>query len=321
MLRQKVESGEMFLGADDWFMMTRLPAPVGRLVQCLAEEAEASPGTLAIALLAIAVFARGCSIEAGWRALSCGPYGEELLHLTWSLYRTMKLPQVCMMMHTLQQLFLHRNPGAYWLTDVGLAELSKLLESEIAENVVQGLLVFQFLEKFGPFRDKEVSSMLEKVESHLFAVERAVSEAAAFTWGSWRRQHSSSVPSASVLDRLLSLWAYPDHKNSVGAYALGRLRLSRQVWRPVLSLEQTKNIRGLISDLSLDDGLEIPSEAQIRRFIESGNDILAAFVVAFHSGEVITDDELAGQVRAFTRKQLSRVVDVEFEGNLEAIVG
>ena len=56
-LRQKMEKGEDFAGSEKGGWVSNLPAPVARLVQCLAEEAEASSETLAAALQIIALFA------------------------------------------------------------------------------------------------------------------------------------------------------------------------------------------------------------------------------------------------------------------------
>lgn len=67
-LRQKMENGEDFAEKREW-QIAVLPPAVARLVQCLAEEAEASPETLAAALQIIALFARGCVTRDNWQAL------------------------------------------------------------------------------------------------------------------------------------------------------------------------------------------------------------------------------------------------------------
>jgi len=93
-LRQKVAANENFPGKQEWTgYPPKMPAPVARLAQCLVEEAEAAPETLTAILQLLAFFARGCRSAEDWGALSRGPYGEELLHQVWLLYRSMELPE------------------------------------------------------------------------------------------------------------------------------------------------------------------------------------------------------------------------------------
>jgi hypothetical protein len=68
--RAKLEEGEEYQTS---------PAPVARLAQCLAEEAEASTETLTSALQIIALFARGFGSGNNWQELRRGPYARELL--------------------------------------------------------------------------------------------------------------------------------------------------------------------------------------------------------------------------------------------------
>ncbi len=74
--------------------MDKLPAPVSRLVQCLVEEAEATPETTTQVLQLISFFARGCNSQEDWRALSKGPYGAELLHHSFKLYSSPQLKEM-----------------------------------------------------------------------------------------------------------------------------------------------------------------------------------------------------------------------------------
>ena len=92
-LRQKLAANENFPGEQEWAgYPQKMPAPVARLAQCLVEEAEAAPETLTAILQLLAFFARGCRSAEDWGALSRGPYGEELLHQVWLLYRSMEFP-------------------------------------------------------------------------------------------------------------------------------------------------------------------------------------------------------------------------------------
>jgi hypothetical protein len=71
-LRAKMENGEDLL-TEFVAPFDKIPPAVARLVQCLAEEAEASSEVLTAALQIIALFAGGCRSSDNWEALHSRP--------------------------------------------------------------------------------------------------------------------------------------------------------------------------------------------------------------------------------------------------------
>jgi hypothetical protein len=138
--RQKMETNERSPEVQHWLGSRGLPAPVARLVQCLAEEAEAAPETLTAALQLSAFFARQCSSPFDWVALSRGPYGEELLHQAWLLYAPMRWPKETCLDDCLSKLAVYRRPAAFWDSDKGIQALRQSLESSVPEDIGRGLL-------------------------------------------------------------------------------------------------------------------------------------------------------------------------------------
>ncbi len=124
LLRREMEEGRDFLGKEQWTY--RLPAAMARLMQCLVEEAEASPETLTGALQLIAIFAKGCNSKDNWAALSQGPYGEELLQQAWALYAPMKWRYETWLRNTIINLSVKRKPETYWQSEKGQAEIRSL---------------------------------------------------------------------------------------------------------------------------------------------------------------------------------------------------
>ena len=118
----------------------KLPPAVSRLVQCLAEEAEASPETLTVALQLIALFARGCRPPESWAELARGPYGKELIHQAWLIYSPMDWPRWAWVRNTLAVLLAMQHPESYWCSSDAETDLHRLLRSSDREEIVYGRL-------------------------------------------------------------------------------------------------------------------------------------------------------------------------------------
>lgn len=292
-LRRKLEARKNFNGKKEWLdYPPRLPAPVARLMQCLVEEAEATPKTLTAALQLLALFSSGCQTGGDWQALCRGPYGDELLHQMWLLYEPMQWPIETKIYFSYGNFMLYRQPPGYWLSIEGQAELQRLLASQIKEEIVRGLFACSGIARKS--HDNQFSAEwmpLDKVESLLFHNDPTIWTAAAVAFAVIllnRKQSLRPSPSSTTLDHLLMLWL-----SSNGDRALEPLSavfctfagLSRQTWEPVLSDTQVQQIH------QVHQLTEAKHEG-----IDSDFLLGACTVIAFYAKNVWTEDELASRL-------------------------
>jgi SIR2-like domain/NACHT domain len=287
-LCKKVEFKEVFEGRDEWLEDNQLPAPVSRLGQSLLEEAQAAQETLTSALQSVAFFASGCRAELDWGALARGPYGDELLHQTWLLYAPMTWPADTSLRNTLAHLLRYRRPLEYW-EGPGQNELVELLMSTSPEEITRGLLTCANLTNLP--RHARMPP-LNRIEPHLFNDDPAIWSAAAWCWAlqSFRKRSRATT---AILNRLLSLWLSDAGENAAWLlpFALStQLGLPRSSWNPMITKPQAAWIR---------------SQAR-----HTGSDqLLSACVVAFHSGQVWTDEELGERLtQLFRSSERSAVI-------------
>jgi hypothetical protein len=290
-LRQRLEANEDFPGKAEWSTHPgKLPAPIARLAQCLVEEAEAAPETLTATLQLVALFARGCQAEHDWRALSRGPYGEELWHQAWLLYAPMQWPSEAWLRNTCAALAAHRLPDPYSDNNGVLPELKRLLASQSEEDIGRGLLacsgLFWNRDDERPVAVNEL--VLDEVTRYIFHAHPALQNAAIWGWTNISRSKQSRPhPTPAILDQLLlKMLGAPEDPTEVASYALSlQLGLSRSAWTPVLTEEQVLQLR--------QTGEKVSDEPHYR--------LAAACVVAFHSGKVWSEEELATRLVAVSR--------------------
>jgi hypothetical protein len=281
-LRRKVESNLDFDGKREWLgFPPTLPAPIARLTQCLLEEVEAAPETLASALQLVAFFAQGCRSKEDWRALSAGPYGKELLHQAWLLYEPMQWPEETWLRNTCAVLAAFQRRQE---------ELKRLIASEVREDIGLGLLTCGGLLwiSHGACADVANALPLEDVESRLFLEDPALCEAAIWAWASILRERQSRLqPSPRTLDRLTSVWlgdTVAKRSFHAAAYALCQhMGLERDAWSPILSGAQVRQVP--IAAYPSSDDPDVRSTS-----------LGAALMVAFHAGSIWTDDDLAARL-------------------------
>jgi hypothetical protein len=290
------------------------PAPVARLIQCLVEEAEASPETLTAALRQIAVFAKGCESREDWAALSRGPYGSELFHQAWVQYATMTLPKESMIIQTMGAFAVFRYPITFWQGEAGKKEIQRLIRSTTAEDIVRGLFSFSSLARqLGHSNIKiyqlHFSNIIGDIEKHIFeddpVIHIAAIHALTFIWYHENDQ-KKQLPKKKLLDRLLYLrfHSHNEFASLWSRYALSmQISLKRGNWIPTLDESQSDLIR--------------------RSFISKEKDpnfdpylLISDIVVAFHSGTVFTDDVLAqhiisvnGSMRPGVRGELNPMLE------------
>jgi hypothetical protein len=298
-LREQAEGGGEFDGRENWINSAKVPAPVARLVQCLAEEAEAAPATVAAALQLVAFFARGCQPGEDWPALSRGPYGAELLHQAWLLYAAMQWPAITLLRASCAVLAALRRPDNHWQSSAGRAELGELLGSQNAEDIWRGLMTCSgLLGGRPPVRALPSPDLLPlaDVERQIFQDDRALQDAAMWTWGyiHHAKRSAAAQPSQAVLDALLLAWlgsTATDPRRVAASAALStQLGLPRSAWTPVLTEAQAEQVR----------------RAMERKGGDSESDVTAGRVVAFHGRNVMPEEELAGSLAAMRRSAFRR---------------
>jgi hypothetical protein len=308
-LEQKATLGE----PTEW-LGEEMPAPAARLLQCLVEEAEASPETLSAALQVLAFFGRNSDADS-WQRLSRGPYGQELLHQAWLLYAPMNWPRGSLMRNTLARFVSFRRPAIYWESGEGCAELARLLGSQSGEEIVQALLVIAALQ-WGDL-DREdfvpIPIPLAEMERHLFQQDYAIWHAAAWSLALTFRRHESLKPTPAVLDRLLDLWMTERDQKlnyTIVSFALAQvLGLPRESWAPTLTEAQQKRLV-----LAAQEGFD-------------RSDLLASLMVAFHAREPWSDEELANWLNnariMHSDKESERRIDATLEqiGELTRSIG
>ena len=304
-LRQKMEKGEEFPGKSDWMLGRKLPSAVARLVQCLAEEAEASPAILATALQLIAFFAKGCGSNDNWSALIRGPYGSELLHQTWLLYASMDWQREIWLVQSFAVFAKRGRAEAYWGSKAGKAGLLEALRSQKMEEVTCGLMTIT-----GMYWDKtrsilsltDAKKFSQAVERHLFQDEPAICLAATWAWAFLREGWDMSAykPSAQVLDRLLGLWLNKvnEEPDSIVSFAFStQLGVLRNTWTPGLIEAQKQLVR------------QAGDRKQYRY------DRAASLMIAFHARDVWPDEELAQRLAG-----LRNTATIANETNIGAVL-
>lgn len=300
-LRAQLERGEKI--EEEHRLPHRVPVPVSRLVQCLIEEAEATPETTTHALQLISFFARGCNTQEDWRALAKGPYGSELFHHSWQLLSgepssDVGILQTCTFIAAARF-------GKDW-DDSGAThrELFRLLASTVEEEVCRGLFIVagKVFEKFeGRVRsDKKPSGLqlpqqlIDTIEPHLFADSTATTKAAIWAWAvALFHCPTGGHPTVSALDQILKLWLNSSNDMIVRTASTAlwsQLGLGRNRWRPSLSDADSHIIH---SRFSKDWDFEKSRTAA------------ACLMVAFHAGTVWSDRELVSKLSTFRKAGLA----------------
>jgi hypothetical protein len=186
------------------------PIAPARLVQCLIEDVEAAPETLTAALELTVFFADGCRKRTtDWPTLLQGLYGEELRRHAWKLYSGMQWPEDIFLMHTCAAFTNYSKPTPYWLSAPGLEEKRRLLASEHAEDIAQGLLRSMGLfwnHNFDPPDWKNFAPELQDLERYVFNDAPTVWAPAVWLWQYVRWRLGPRPGSPRMLDRLTTLW-------------------------------------------------------------------------------------------------------------------
>lgn len=286
-LLEKVKSGnKAAISSSIGLMSEKLPGSISRIVQCLVEEAEASPKTLASALHLIAFFAKGCRSNENWDALCQGPYGRELYSHAWALFEKMDWHEDAWLMNTCASIATRQKTENYWSSPAGRDEVHVLLSNAKRDEIARGLLIcmgriwLNLVEKNSAFATLPV----EEVEKHLFNDDKIILSITSWIWAVRRHDGDHEISSPYILDRLKQNWInnVDSAQMQTSAYALSiNMGINRSHWKPNLSENEI---------LIIKRALKITSKSRI-----SGNFIYhktAAFFIAYHAKTVMSDTEL-----------------------------
>ncbi|MBF6028866.1 SIR2 family protein [Pseudomonas sp. P115] len=285
-LKKKHSEDRVFPGKVEWLSGRTLPSDISRLVQSLAEEAEAESDTITKALNVIVYFARGCRSGNDWRALSCGPYGEELLHQAWLLYRNMDWPDQTWVRNSYASLAAFRKPATYWLSAAGQKEMMDMVNDPSPEKTCLGLMTYVgLLWNQHVIPTKVSSKFLPVFEAKFKHQVYAVKNIAVWSWGLSRfRSSKLTKPTLEVLDDLLKIWLLEgtSSERSICGMAFATCEdIGRYEWRPSLPSEAIELLRNMTVD-------EWSTESSY----------FGRIFIAFHSGVVWSDEELVAKITA-----------------------
>lgn len=275
-IHEKFLAGKSFEGKDAWLRISStLPRPIALLVQCLSEEAQATPETLAAALQLIPVFAKAFLSRTDWSSLCSGPYGKQLLHQTCLLFASLNWRVESKVLDTYAQF-------AYWHYAMEnssiLAQLQTSLASTELETITTGLMACR---GFALLENANLFPLLPQIEQHLFHAEPSVVLAAVDAWGGLQAFSNNMKQSTqTVLDRLLILLF--DERLACAiqqiTFALfSQIGHERSRWQPRLSAEQVTIVQEITE--------------KFHGFVKIG-----LCVLAFHAKNVWTEDELAARL-------------------------
>jgi hypothetical protein len=273
---------------------------VSRLIHCLLDEAEVSSEFLP-EVLQIIVFHNGIfSVsDSDWATLTRGIYGDEFLHQSWLLYRSMRWPKPCRVMETLSMFLTYRDEQSGNDRSEQQKLLERRLESGDPEDVGRALLTLAGgnMVLARTLRDQDGCEWLVRaslslsspfpwaaVEELVFDDDQALWTAAVWAWAT-RRRIDRDHSRASLLDRLLSLWLMPEAKTDAVASALLTIAgMARECWHPILTEAQKDLIRRRVDFEALR-----PRPDGIRKGFRDIYDKAAGIIVAFYARDVYTD--------------------------------
>jgi hypothetical protein len=263
--------------------------PVARLLQCLVEEAEASPETLAAALELVVYFARGCRDGDSWDALCQGPYGHELYSYAWDLYKPMTWNSETWMLNTCASIAARQKSVSHWMSDVGRSEIKNYLSSQNKDEVGRGLMIYMGLIWNEVFHNGDLAwdkFSIKDVEKHLFHEEVHLNHIATWIYLVMRRDSENLqnyVPSKKTLSQLAKhcISSVQPQVAETAAYALNvNMGINRDYWSPKLNKDQHTAVLKILSSKKAvrDEGA---------RHLKA-----AAFFIAYHAKGILNDADL-----------------------------
>lgn len=287
------------------FASHALPPLVSLLLQCLAEETEASPRTLERALLILAVFARGCRENPSWDTLLKGLYSEEFVNTVFRLDPS-DWPSAIWLRNTKAVALALSKPNAFWVTKEGLDSIMRQLQSSEVAEIERGLLTIAGAFWGRVFEVEASKELYGAVEKLVFKDDKKTLEPALWVYGLIHSNDRKKLAKPEVLDRLLSIMLTSPEHCEVASFALSKCAYQgREMWEPKLSHAEKELI---------ESHLQVNNEQ-----VSSTSKELGWFVAAFHARDVIQDQMLYEKLKMMDNIGISyTLVEIvkELEENL-----
>lgn len=272
-------------------------AAIARLAACLVEEAEVAPEMLNRVLHLIVLADQGIAMdELG--LLARGPYGTEMLHQAWKLFSGMAWTSSGRHPANFMHLAAQRSSRKYWSSPEGVRELKRLLQSTTVEEVVLGLMTMAGFAWGGAQRDQlPLQEYLKIVDGRqIFRPEPAVYAAAAWERGWFALWNVRSRPDVSIglLDRVLDLWKKEENACATSALQFClcmHLGLPKRTWQPRFTESEVHRVL---------------RARELEPAFDSAVNLGFTIMLAFHSGQVWSDKDLAHALDTFRSTDLGR---------------
>jgi hypothetical protein len=217
------------------------------------------------------------------------------------LERVMRWPEESYLRNTYGRLASYRHPLTYWEGKEGREHIMRLLRSQNLEENARGLLTIPGALWGRESVSTDWKSFLVEIERYLFSDNSALWVAAAWAFGRTIRAIDEMVfPAVAILDRLLLLCALEQQPDTQSVpYALSGLGgLPRESWTPDLTEEQRLFFKNTADTKGRDSQFKVQ----------------ASLIVAFHSKDFWTEEELAKRLIAIvdstygSRPQIERML-------------
>lgn len=255
----------------------RLPPATGCLAQAMSEEAIFPSRALDRAASVVATFANGCRTNDNWRALSRGPYGQELRDAAFENFAFKDYRNRILARNTLALLEAYSKAPEFWLSpeceNITLAEL----ESEHSGSLCRSILAVAgsfWLHRSKAFLAR-TTSVYAKIEELLGDNRFVVLTSAAWAWSFWRFLQEEAgkempVPTEQTISRLVGLF-FEDQEdgNFIISFAVSHLKgVKRNYIKMHLSRKNKKYIRRLLkSDLDSSSEMQGRHRSSILRIV------------------------------------------------------
>ena len=274
-----------------------MPPPVALLLQCLAEETEASPTVLSEALFILSVFAKGCRDNRNWDSLVKGLYGEEFLKTIFSV-NSKEWPQAIWLRNTKAVALALTKTVGFWKSTDGRNLIDEMLAG--SDDQLEIILLTLAGAYWGSVFSVDIDDALfDSIVPHIHSENEAIWEPAIWVLGLFYSNGWQRPATTDILDRLLILMLQEGDKNDVASFALSKVPfIDRSQWQPVLTSDEKSRV-----------------SAEIERLAEqnfANRKELGWFIVAFYAQNIVGDQQLYDALTAAD--------NVGYSGSLTGIV-
>ncbi|MDP5278549.1 SIR2 family protein [Sphingomonas sp. DG1-23] len=242
------ESGDLTMDSET------LPDSIGKIFQCLFEEAECSSETLVSALQLIALSARGAHGAENWRAFVRGPYGAELLHQSWLTFDSQGGINKYVLRNTLSNFAALRKDVESWLDEANVSQIRLDLHSNSEE-----LITIAASTICGIYSSETADEAIDVTERlwhdlQIAALSKNPATCEVISWvfalyGYWSNHEGgrrTTQVSVAVLDRMLHGWLVRSSRGelkSILSFAIFESApLDRASWQPMITLDQLSKL-------------------------------------------------------------------------------